>query len=105
MFLPSVWVQPDPYFPRGIGEMLAAEATGEQPLRMYLAGGVAIATADGRVVGERAFPGRQGRRLFVRLASAHRALRAEDLADDLWQADWPEGWSVALPAIVRKPPG
>ena len=82
--------------------MLAAEATGEQPLRIYLAGGVAIATAAGRVVGERAFPGRQGRRLFARLASSHRALRAEDLADDLWQADWPEGWSVALRAIVSK---
>jgi DNA-binding SARP family transcriptional activator len=82
--------------------MLAPSGPPEQRFRVYLAGGLAISAPDGRVVDERAFAGRQGRRLFVRLATAHRALPAEDLADDLWGAAWPDGWSVALRSIISK---
>jgi DNA-binding SARP family transcriptional activator len=82
--------------------MLAPMAGSEQRICVYLAGGLAIAAPDGRVIAERAFAGRQGRRLFARLATAHRALPAEDLADDLWGPEWPDGWNVALRSIVSK---
>jgi DNA-binding SARP family transcriptional activator len=82
--------------------MLAPTNRNDEPLRVFLAGGVAIATPDGRVVGERAFAGRQGRRLFVRLAATRGAISAEDLADDLWGAEWPDRWDVALRSLVSK---
>jgi DNA-binding SARP family transcriptional activator len=74
----------------------------DDPIRVYLAGGVAIATPDGHVIGEGAFRGRQGRRLFARLATARGPLAAEVLADDLWDTAWPDSWDVALRAVVSK---
>jgi DNA-binding SARP family transcriptional activator len=69
---------------------------------VYLAGGIALRGANGVTVGERAFAGRQGRRLFVRLAAIHEAVPHVDLADDLWGPDWPPAWDGALRALVSK---
>jgi len=71
-------------------------------LSVYLAGGIAVRGANGAVVGEREFAGRQGRRLFVRLATSHEPIPQEDLADDLWGPKWPAAWQTALRALVSK---
>jgi DNA-binding SARP family transcriptional activator len=70
--------------------------------RIYLAGGIALVGANGVAVGERAFQGRQVRRLFVRLAAIHEPVAQADLADDLWAAEWPPAWQVALRALLSK---
>ena len=85
-----------------IGETLAPSVGPERRLRVFVAGGIALRAADGTVVGERAFAGRQARRLFVRLAASHGPIAQEDLADDLWGTDWPPAWAVALRALVSK---
>ena len=85
-----------------VGETLAPDPAGEQRPRVYLAGHLAVRGGNGHTLGERAFPGRQGRRLFVRLAAAHEPVPAVDLADDLWGPDWPPSWEVALRALVSK---
>jgi DNA-binding SARP family transcriptional activator len=72
------------------------------PLSVYLAGGIALRGSDGGVVGEGAFAGRQARRLFVRLATAGEPIPQEDLADDLWETEWPASWQVALRALISK---
>ena len=74
----------------------------ERRLRVYLAGGIALQGPEGAVIGERAFAGRQARRLFVRLATIHGPVPQEDLADFLWGAGWPAAWQVALRALVSK---
>src|SRR5437867_2390719 len=83
----------------GVGEMLAPGEPSKEPTRVYLAGGLAIVAPDGRVVGERRFVGRQGRRLLARLATARGPVPAQDLADDLWGTEWPDRWDVALRAL------
>ena len=85
-----------------VGETLVSTTGGEQRLRIYLAGGIALRAPDGTVVGERAFAGRQARRLFVRLATIHGPVPREDLADDLWGTAWPGAWQIALRALVSK---
>src|SRR6476469_4505184 len=83
-----------------VGKTLAPEARDTSPLRVYLAGGIALIGPDGRVIDERAFPGRQLRRIFVRLAAIHEPVPQADLADDLWGTAWPAAWQVALRAIL-----
>jgi len=85
-----------------VGETLEPEALSDPPLRVYLAGGIALRGANGVTVGERAFAGRQARLLFVRLAAIHEAAPHVELADDLWGPDWPPAWDVALRALVSK---
>lgn len=85
-----------------IAKTLAAPPAAEPPLRVYVAGGIAVRGPDGAVVGERAFPGRLGRRLFVRLAAIHEPVGEEELADALWGDDRPAAWSVSLRALVSK---
>jgi SARP family transcriptional regulator, regulator of embCAB operon len=58
--------------------------------------------ANGVVFSERAFAGRQNRRILVRLAAIHEPVPQEDLADDLWGTDWPPAWQVALRALLSK---
>ena len=84
-----------------VGKTLASEQA--QPgLRIYLAGGLALADSEGATVGERAFAGRQGRRLFVRLAATHEPVPSVDLADDLWGTRWPPTWHASLRSLVSK---
>jgi DNA-binding SARP family transcriptional activator len=85
-----------------VGETLAAEGGGQRPVRVFLAGGIALRGANGAVIGEGAFAGRQARRLFVRLAAIHEPVPHVELADDLWGPDWPPAWDVALRALVSK---
>jgi DNA-binding SARP family transcriptional activator len=85
-----------------VGETLAPEAASVRGLRVYLGGGIALVGANGVVVGERAFPGRQVRRVFVRLVAIHEPVPLADLADDLWATDWPPAWGVALRALLSK---
>ena len=85
-----------------VGETLESEARLDPSLRVYLAGGIALRGADGVTVGERAFAGRQARRLFVRLAAIHEAAPHVELADDLWGPDWPPAWDVALRSLASK---
>jgi DNA-binding SARP family transcriptional activator len=73
-----------------------------QPLRIYLAGGIALGGSNGTTVGERDFAGRQARRLFVRLAAVHEPVASADIADDLWGPEWPAAWQVALRSLVSK---
>src|SRR5437899_4230788 len=74
----------------------------EPRLRVWLAGGIALRAADGTTVDESEFAGRQGRLLFVRLAAIHEPARQADLADLLWDVDWPGAWQVALRAHASK---
>jgi len=69
---------------------------------VYLAGGIALRGADGVTVTERDLPGRQARRLLVRLAAIHEPVPTVELADDLWDTEWPAAWDVALRALVSK---
>jgi len=85
-----------------VGKTLAAEDTTPRGVRIYLAGGIVALGPNGAMVGERAFAGRQGRRLFVRLAVIHEPVSTADLADDLWGPAWPPGWQVALRALISK---
>jgi SARP family transcriptional regulator, regulator of embCAB operon len=85
-----------------VGETLGLAEDRDRRLRIYTTGGIALRAADGTVVGERAFAGRQGRRLFVRLVAIHEPVPPEDLADDLWDTAWPAAWQVALRALVSK---
>lgn len=85
-----------------VGETLASAASVARPLRVYVAGTIALRGADGAAVGERDLAGRQGRRVFVRLAAIHAPVLHEDLADDLWGPEWPGAWDVALRALVSK---
>lgn len=74
----------------------------EGQVRIYLAGGLCIETARGRVT-ESAFPGRQTRHGFARLARARGTpVSREELADELWPDDLPLAWDTALRAIVSK---
>lgn len=85
-----------------VGKTLASGSPPSPRVRIYLAGGIAIAGPVGSAVGERDLPGRQARRLFVRLAALHEPVAHADLADDLWGATWPASWDVAVRALVSK---
>jgi DNA-binding SARP family transcriptional activator len=70
--------------------------------RIYLAGGLALEGPDGSVP-EEAFPGRQGRLCFARLAAQHgRPVAVDELANELWLGELPAAWETALRAIVSK---
>lgn len=69
-------------------------------LRLYLAGRMYI-EADGALIGERDFPGRQGRIAFAYLASRRRvAVPREELAEIVWPTAQPRSWETALSAII-----
>ena len=85
-----------------IGKTLASDGSPVSPLRIYLAGGIVLHRAGGPVIGEGAFAGRQARRLFVRLAASHEPLPMVELADDLWETDWPAAWQVSVRALISK---
>ncbi len=60
-----------------------------------------IETPDG-VLESSAFPGRQGRLLFVYLAIAPRRVERDQLATLLWPNTLPDAWDVSLSAIISK---
>jgi YVTN family beta-propeller protein len=71
-------------------------------LRVFLAGRVAI-EAEGVVVGEERFPGRQGRLLFACLvAERGRAVPRDELAEVLWGEAAPATWEKALTVLMSK---
>jgi SARP family transcriptional regulator, regulator of embCAB operon len=69
--------------------------------RIYLTGRVTIETSD-HLVEPSAFPGRQGRLAFVRLAAAPRRVERDHLADTLWPDLLPDAWEGALAAVISK---
>jgi YVTN family beta-propeller protein len=74
----------------------------EVKARVFLAGRVAV-EADGMVVDEARFPGRQGRLLFAYLvAEQGRPVPREELAEALWKETPPTTWDKALTGIVSK---
>src|SRR5215475_12876113 len=82
-----------------VGGRLAAPMA---PLRIYLAGNVALERGE-VLVPERALPGRQGRLALALLVTERRAgLPVEDIADVLWGDAPPPSWNTALRAIVSK---
>jgi SARP family transcriptional regulator, regulator of embCAB operon len=74
----------------------------ESQLRVFLAGRVAV-EANGHVIDETRFPGRQGRLLFAYLvAEQGRAVPRGELAEALWEAAPPATWDKALTVIASK---
>jgi DNA-binding SARP family transcriptional activator len=72
------------------------------PLRIYLAGNVAVERGD-RLVPERRLPGRQGRLAFALLVVERGdALAKDTIADIVWGGSPPNGWDTALRAIMSK---
>jgi DNA-binding SARP family transcriptional activator len=71
-------------------------------LRVFLAGRVAV-EANGHVVDEARFAGRQGRLLFAYLATERgRAVPRHELAEALWEDAPPATWDKALTVIASK---
>ena len=71
-------------------------------LNVFLTGRVA-AEANGRVLDEAHFPGRQGRLLFVYLVAAEsRPVPRDELADAIWGESPPATWEKALTVIASK---
>ena len=71
-------------------------------LKVFLTGRVA-AEANGRVLDEARFPGRQGRLLFVYLVAARsRPVPTDELADAIWGESPPATWEKALTVIASK---
>jgi YVTN family beta-propeller protein len=71
-------------------------------LKVFLAGRVAI-EADGVLVDEERFPGRQGRLLFAYLvAEQGRPVPRDELAEALWGETPPATWEKALTVLVSK---
>ena len=72
------------------------------PLRIYLAGHVALERGD-VLVPERRLPGRQGRLVFALLAAERgEALSNDGVADIVWNGAPPRAWDTALRAIMSK---
>jgi DNA-binding SARP family transcriptional activator len=72
------------------------------PLRIYLAGNVALEQGE-RLLPERALPGRQGRLTLALLVTERRAaLSVEEIADVLWSGAPPPSQGTALRAIMSK---
>ena len=70
--------------------------------RAYLTGAVGI-EAHGVFVGEREFPGRQGRLLFAFLvAERHRSVLPDELAEELWGEAVPSSWDRTITSLVSK---
>jgi YVTN family beta-propeller protein len=71
-------------------------------LKVFLTGRVA-AEANGHVLSEGRFPGRQGRLLFVYLVAARsRPVPTDELADAIWGESPPATWEKALTVIASK---
>jgi DNA-binding SARP family transcriptional activator/basic membrane lipoprotein Med (substrate-binding protein (PBP1-ABC) superfamily) len=71
-------------------------------LKVFLAGRIAV-EAEGVVIDERHFPGRQGRLLFAYLVAAHgRQVPRDELAGVLWGDAPPATWDKALSVLVSK---
>ena len=71
-------------------------------LKVFLAGRVAV-EADGVVIDEGRFPGRQGRLLFAYLvAEQGRPVPRDELAEALWGESPPASWDKALTVVVSK---
>jgi len=72
------------------------------PLRIYLAGNMALERGDA-LVAERRLPGSQGRLTFALLVSERsNALSTEHIADIVWNGTPPASWGTALRAVVSK---
>ena len=72
------------------------------PLRIYLAGNIALERGD-VLVTERRLPGTQGRLAFALLVSERsNALSTARIADILWNGTPPASWGTALRAVVSK---
>lgn len=70
--------------------------------RIYLTGDVAI-VADGRLVRQDEFPGRQGRVVFAMLAAEHPdPVSQAVLGEELWSGSAPPAAGTALRALVSK---
>src|SRR5580765_8264562 len=75
---------------------------GELPLKVFLAGRVALET-NGVVIDEERFQGRQGRVLFAYLvAEQGRAVPRDELAEAIWGEALPATWDKALTGLVSK---
>ncbi|HVP34748.1 MAG TPA: bacterial transcriptional activator domain-containing protein [Steroidobacteraceae bacterium] len=73
-----------------------------KPLRIYVMGSVAIEHSHG-LIGQEAFPGRQGLLAFARLLlTREAAVSRSELAEVLWPEEMPRAWDSALNAIVSK---
>ena len=73
-------------------------ASGSQ-LRVFLAGRVAV-EANGHVIDETRFPGRQGRLLFAYLVTEQgRPVPRDELAEALWGEAPPATWEKALTVV------
>jgi YVTN family beta-propeller protein len=71
-------------------------------LKVFLTGRVS-AEANGRVLDEASFPGRQGRLLFTYLVAARsRPVSRHELADAIWGESPPATWGKALTVIASK---
>ena len=71
-------------------------------LKVFLTGRVA-AEANGRVLDEARFPGRQGRLLFAYLVVARsRPVPVDELAEAIWGESPPATWEKALTVIASK---
>lgn len=71
-------------------------------MKVFLAGRIAV-EAEGVVIDERHFPGRQGRLLFAYLVAEHgRAVPRDELADVLWGDTPPATWEKALSVLASK---
>lgn len=71
-------------------------------MKVFLAGRIAV-EAEGVVIDESHFPGRQGRLLFAYLVAEHRrAVPRDELADVLWGDAPPATWDKALSVLVSK---
>src|SRR5262245_15713677 len=71
-------------------------------MKVFLTGRVA-AEANGRVLDEARFPGRQGRLLFAYLVAARsRPVPRDELADAIWGESPPATWEKALTVIASK---
>ena len=71
-------------------------------MKVFLAGRIAV-EAEGVVIDERHFPGRQGRLLFAYLVAEHgRPVPRDELADVLWGDAPPATWDKALSVLVSK---
>jgi DNA-binding SARP family transcriptional activator len=72
------------------------------PLRIYLAGNVALERGE-VLVPERMLPSRQGRLAFALLVAERRAaLSVEEIAEVMWSGAPPSSWNTALRAIISK---
>ena len=82
--------------------MSARTPTRGQQLKVFLAGRVAV-EADGVIIEEQRFPGRQGRLLFAYLVSEQdRPVPRDELAEVLWGDAPPATWEKALTVLVSK---